>query len=387
MKTTQNYGLKKPEGTDTVNIDDFNSNADVIDTTLLSISAKADQAFQSASNGKGLVANAITGKGVSASGSDTFQQLATKISSINVGITPDGNAGESQVLSGLTFYGSGTAKRTGTMANNGAVAITPSTSNQTIATGYHNGSGYVKGDSNLATANIKAGISVFGVNGKTSVVDTADATATAANILNTKTAYINGSKVVGTMTNNNGVTGLAPWSFAGASGYVDVIPPAGYYDNGASVRVPDANLVAANILNGKSIFGVAGNATKINIASGTATPVGSYVSFTGENGDSVPVMGGTITVTGLTFKPRIIILQDTISGNNRVEQTIWHDVILDGIYGSVARSVTFGESGKQEYNGYTYAIKADVSPAYVNSTGFALPSPGTHVANWYAIGW
>jgi len=34
MKYTQNYNLKKPEGTDIVNIDDLNENADIIDTQL-----------------------------------------------------------------------------------------------------------------------------------------------------------------------------------------------------------------------------------------------------------------------------------------------------------------------------------------------------------------
>jgi len=34
LKYTTNYGLKKPEGTDTVNIDDLNYNADIIDMQL-----------------------------------------------------------------------------------------------------------------------------------------------------------------------------------------------------------------------------------------------------------------------------------------------------------------------------------------------------------------
>ena len=34
MKTTTNYGLKKPDGTDLVNIEDLNANADSIDTQL-----------------------------------------------------------------------------------------------------------------------------------------------------------------------------------------------------------------------------------------------------------------------------------------------------------------------------------------------------------------
>ncbi|NSB16753.1 hypothetical protein [Clostridium beijerinckii] len=39
MLTTTNYGLKKPEGTDVVNIDDFNGNADIIDTKLKEINS------------------------------------------------------------------------------------------------------------------------------------------------------------------------------------------------------------------------------------------------------------------------------------------------------------------------------------------------------------
>jgi hypothetical protein len=34
MLTTTNYGLKKPEGTDVVDIQNFNDNADIIDQTL-----------------------------------------------------------------------------------------------------------------------------------------------------------------------------------------------------------------------------------------------------------------------------------------------------------------------------------------------------------------
>lgn len=46
---------------------------------------KANSAFQSASDGKTAVAAAITGKGVAASGSDTFPVLAQKIGQINTG--------------------------------------------------------------------------------------------------------------------------------------------------------------------------------------------------------------------------------------------------------------------------------------------------------------
>ncbi|WP_055667265.1 pyocin knob domain-containing protein [Desnuesiella massiliensis] len=41
MKTTANYGLKKPEGTDVVNIEDLNYNADIIDQKIKEVDNKA----------------------------------------------------------------------------------------------------------------------------------------------------------------------------------------------------------------------------------------------------------------------------------------------------------------------------------------------------------
>ena len=53
-------------------------------------------------------------------------------------------------------------------------------------------------DSNLVTGNIKSGATILGVQGKSTVVDTADATAITNQIKKGKTAYINGTKVTGT---------------------------------------------------------------------------------------------------------------------------------------------------------------------------------------------
>ena len=51
------------------------------------------------------------------------------------------------------------------MPNNGAVTIAPTTTDQSIAAGYHNGSGTVQGDPDLAAGNIKRGVTLFGVAG------------------------------------------------------------------------------------------------------------------------------------------------------------------------------------------------------------------------------
>jgi hypothetical protein len=74
--------------------------------------------FTSVSDGKNAVATAITGKGVPASGGDTFTQLAGKIGSISTGTdTSDATATASDVLAPKTFYAGG--KITGTLALTG----------------------------------------------------------------------------------------------------------------------------------------------------------------------------------------------------------------------------------------------------------------------------
>lgn len=57
----------------------------ILGLALQDVTEKADQAFQSASNGKKAIAAAVTGKGVAASESDTFQKLAEKIEKIESG--------------------------------------------------------------------------------------------------------------------------------------------------------------------------------------------------------------------------------------------------------------------------------------------------------------
>ncbi len=93
------------------------------------------------------------------------------------------------------------------MPDNGQVIIIPGAINKPINKGFHDGTGYVAGDSDLVSGNIKAGINIFGINGKSSVVDTSDAIAAAADIINGKTAYVNGNKITGTAKKDNFTTG------------------------------------------------------------------------------------------------------------------------------------------------------------------------------------
>ncbi|HNV70042.1 MAG TPA: hypothetical protein PKO06_10105, partial [Candidatus Ozemobacteraceae bacterium] len=115
--------------------------------------------------------------------------------------TVDG-ASPDQVLTGKKFWGlkdgAGWGAQIGQMANHGAMEFTPGAATQTIPQGYYDGNGKVRGDANLVTGNIKAGTTIFGVTGKTEVVDTTSGDATAEEILSGNKAWVGGVEVTGT---------------------------------------------------------------------------------------------------------------------------------------------------------------------------------------------
>lgn len=114
--------------------------------------------------------------------------------------------------------------------------------------------------------------------------DTSDATASASEILLTKTAYVNGNKVTGTMPNNGAVTG----TISTVAGQYTI--PQGYHDGSGKVSIASAEqakIIPTNIREGIVILGVTGTMSgteAVNAESVTVTPSTASQTITPSTG-------------------------------------------------------------------------------------------------------
>lgn len=132
------------------------------------------------------------------------------------------------------------------------------------------------------TAHDKSGAPITGTN--TYDADTSDATAVAAEILATKTAYVNGSKVTGSMPNRGAVAGSITTK---AQEYTI---QQGYHDGSGKVSIAaaeQAKIIATNIRQGIMILGVEGSMSgteDVTAESVSVTPTTSQQTITPSTG-------------------------------------------------------------------------------------------------------
>ena len=204
-----------------------------------------------------------------------------KITANSLATQTSATAGAGDILSGKTAYVNG-SKITGTMANNGAL------NKSDLAAG--------------ASFTIPAGYTSGGtVTAKSLASQTNSATAGAGDILSGKTAYVNGSLITGSMTNQGAISGtISPGSsksfnagyYSGGtitanectSSHVNnrdggtitpgtsnqtITPGSGYTGLSQVVVAGDSDLVAGNIKSGVTIFGVTGSLNSSSVGTST----------------------------------------------------------------------------------------------------------------------
>ena len=232
--------------------------------------------------------------------------------------TSDANATAESMQQGVSAYVKG-QRVVGTAPIQAAKTVTPTTTEQiAVASGsFTSGEVKVEGDANLVAENIKEGVSIFGVMGtldpgSTPTPDpnlipanvkagvtidgvtgtfTSDANATAESMQQGVSAYVKGQRVVGTapIQAAKTVTPTTTEQIAVASGS---------FTSGEVKVEGDANLVAENIKEGVSIFGVTGT-----LAGGGGSGVTTYSHL--DTWQQIS-MGSSLTIT-MDHQPTVIV--------------------------------------------------------------------------------
>ena len=98
MRYTEYLRLKKPEGTDYYDVEDFNGNAEEIDARIKelmdareTIDREIRELKKAAGDGKSAIASAITDMGGGASSDDTYSEMAAKIRHLSPDVIWEGN--------------------------------------------------------------------------------------------------------------------------------------------------------------------------------------------------------------------------------------------------------------------------------------------------------
>lgn len=170
-------------------------------------------------------------------------------------------------------------------------------------------------------------------------VDTSDATLTSGSqMLSGYTAYSNNVKYTGTIASMSGQT-VTP------SASAQTVSTSGKYVTGNIIVSGDSNLAAANILSGKSIFGVNGSAANTSDATLTSGSqmLSGYTAYSkgSKYTGSINSMSGT-TVTPSTSSKTVSTSGKYMTGNivvsgdsNLIAANIISGVSIFGVSGSV----------------------------------------------------
>lgn len=321
---------------------------------------------------------------------------------INIGVAEGYVTSGSVVSGGMTVSGSNSLQLT----TKGATTFTPTTTNQTIASGtYLTGVQTIKGDSNLVAGNIKSGISIFGVTGSYSGagVSLTSATITPSESVQTATpgtGYDGLSSVTVNAIPNNYIGSAittrnsSDVSISGAS----ISVPAGYYSAAVSksvstgsastpatsitanptITVSTAGLITASVTSSKSITPTVSTGY---VSAGTA----GTVSVTGSKTQQLSVKAAATyipTTSNQTISSGVYLTGvQTINGDaNLIAGNIKSGISIFGVTGTYSgegvnlqtTAITATETAQtinpdSGYDGFSQVTVSAISSSYVGS--------------------
>ena len=259
-------------------------------------------------------------------------------------LAPDGTAAEADCLNSKTFYsGDSWTQKTGSLA---AQAL--SADSATVSAGFYNATTLPTVDSDLATANIKSGTTIFGIAGDSNVVNTSSGDAAITDILSGKKAWVDGQEITGSIANCSSEGSqscyVAGSYYAGTQQSIDnatTSQSAGYYSAFDLVINGDADLAAGNIKSGSTIFGIAGDSNVADTSSGNATS-GDIVSNQIAWVDGFEITGSfasataTATTTGVEITPSAgsWLSKVTVAITNLIASVIKKGETVGGVAGT-----------------------------------------------------
>jgi hypothetical protein len=374
---TTNYGLVKPDANEHYSISVQNDNMDAIDTALHDLDdSKAEQTEveelkKSVSDGKTLVANAITEKGVTTATDASFSTMASNINSIEVGIDTSGTTASSEyILEGKTAGVRGEII-IGTMADN---------------TLLKNGDDYVGSDYpthplfSVDGVNVRYKLS-WGANKDKSGLMIVPPIGYWSGIRNAY-VYISNSVLVdqlgiteskmletltiagitGTITNRN------KWSWCldviDSGSAIDVVPQEGYYDGARDsctcIQYSDLasvlGITADKILTGNTICKVSGTAVSgKRYASGMEYTIGTHPN-------SLYIYYRTMQATSETYR--------TTNSTTIAIDTGFTASIIKVAYTYVSSGYTYTYTGLIRYNGNSFQFDCLRSDGGVQYFGY-----------------
>ena len=199
-----------------------------------------------------------------------------------------------KVLSGNYTYDQNHNVVQGTMPNKGDLTVTPSLSDQNFGEGYYSSITVNEVtsaiDSDIKPENIKDGVNILGVVGTLETgLDTSDATATAEDIAEDKTAYVKGQKITGSvMTTAKGASPAWQTHDIVSNSGNGALYASTIISNGDKPRLYQGSnklsltlswedvsnvigLTPEKLVAGNTIIGVEGTATSLDTSDATAT--------------------------------------------------------------------------------------------------------------------